>query len=525
MSLHKKFSFILLFIELFIFTYSLSAKKYHINDVQYNITGSSIPLSGQTNIYALEQKVSPDLKKIFLNEEELSLYILEYKQKLNNLRAFDSIQIDYIETVTDITKEIVEINLIVTLVDTNHILAVPYPKYDSNIGLNMKIKVKDMNFLGSLNPLSSDIYFIYPFDSENSNKEFGTTLVYDHPFKLGIFDSTWINDYKFYYAIGSKTPAWNAKTGLKISFPLENKNLNFEFYQYSVKDYDYTFYNDELYFRENAILSIPITICMLSFLGDVIYKPYLEFNINWDKDGINPNNASLSSPSVSFGHSLSGSKINWINNFRNGLSTSISNSFTYNFQRNILYPIISAEVSYFTKKSFWDYNLLNTIGLTSRFYIFNYFIDKSNKFFATDGSSIGGRLRGIRDDIYYAGTNIKSCTTISAMILNLDLPVRLFNTYFSNKYLKPFIFDMQISPFIDVALTYNKITDKYFAPKDGFYAGGIEVLVYPKKWSSFTVRGCIGVDLGRIIFQKYINMDWREKSSLYEISFGIGLQY
>ncbi|MDD7268450.1 MAG: hypothetical protein PUH13_01420, partial [Treponema sp.] len=59
----------------------------------------------------------------------------------------------------------------------------------------------------------------------------------------------------------------------------------------------------------------------------------------------------------------------------------------------------------------------------------------------------------------------------------------------------------------------------------GLYAGGIEVLVYPLKWSSFTVRGSVGLDLGRYIFADKLNLDWRQNCSKYEISFGIGLHY
>lgn len=91
--------------------------------------------------------------------------------------------------------------------------------------------------------------------------------------------------------------------------------------------------------------------------------------------------------------------------------------------------------------------------------------------------------------------------------------------------MKHFNFDLQVSPFVDFALTYNKATEKLFDYKDGFYAAGVEVLVYPRKWSSFVVRGSIGVDIGRWLLSDLLNTEWREEVNKKEISIGIGLHY
>ena len=76
-----------------------------------------------------------------------------------------------------------------------------------------------------------------------------------------------------------------------------------------------------------------------------------------------------------------------------------------------------------------------------------------------------------------------------------------------------------------MALCYNKITKTFFNPKDGFYAGGLEVIVYPLKWSGITVRASVGIDIGRQFFSKHLNMDWRENTSKKEFSIGFGLHY
>ena len=86
-------------------------------------------------------------------------------------------------------------------------------------------------------------------------------------------------------------------------------------------------------------------------------------------------------------------------------------------------------------------------------------------------------------------------------------------------------FDLQASPFIDIALCNNKITKTMLDPKDGFYAAGLELIVYPLKWSGITIRGSVGIDVGRKFLRDYINLDWREGVSKKEVSIGFGLHY
>ena len=53
---------------------------------------------------------------------------------------------------------------------------------------------------------------------------------------------------------------------------------------------------------------------------------------------------------------------------------------------------------------------------------------------------------------------------------------------------------------------------------DGYYCAGFEFLVYPLKWSSFTVRASVGIDLSRNIFVEGIKNN-------KEIFIGLGLEY
>ena len=147
-------------------------------------------------------------------------------------------------------------------------------------------------------------------------------------------------------------------------------------------------------------------------------------------------------------------------------------------------------------------------------------------YFMNDGTTMGNHLRGIRDEQHYSTLpNVKACKVPAAICLNFDMPFRIVKTHFEKSFFKYLNFDLQLSPFVDIGLTYNKSTENWFDPKDGFYTTGLEVLVYPQKLSSFTIRGSIGVDAGRLLLKNYLNMDWRKNVSIYEIFFGIGLHY
>ena len=147
----------ILFFSLLTFCVTIFAQKFQIVDIEYDLAGCGPKILGVTNQYALEQKVSVDKKTIFESEEEFNKYFEEYKKQINNLRAFEKIEISY--SILEQNNEINNVKIHVKLKDSIHILAVPYLKYDSNKGFTFKLKAKDTNFLGSLNSMSTDLNF------------------------------------------------------------------------------------------------------------------------------------------------------------------------------------------------------------------------------------------------------------------------------------------------------------------------------------------------------------------------------
>ena len=93
----------------------LCANNYKISNVNYE-------LHGQTRKYALDTKVEIDKNRIFKNEDDT-----------------------------------LPVELFVITDDSPHMLIVPYPKYSSTDGLNIKLKARDTNFLGFLETMSSEV--------------------------------------------------------------------------------------------------------------------------------------------------------------------------------------------------------------------------------------------------------------------------------------------------------------------------------------------------------------------------------
>ena len=506
--------------------FPLLAQKYQIKSVDYDIQGCGAPIFGRTQDYALAHEAPVDKKKVFNDKAELDAYLEDYEKRLNNLRAFETIEIEY--ELTEPEEDITGVSLNVAVKDSFHLFAIPGPKYDSNTGLTFKLKIKDSNFLGTLNTLSSDFYILIPTaESDGSSTEFGFNCSADYPFKAGIFDAVWLNDFGLSYTMGDPMPEFSIRTGIRFILPFDRTSLIVETNQRFVNNFAFKQYKDNLYFVNDLKLSVPLIITQMDYFGNLYYTPYSVASVNWDFNGISKQNSSLSSPVLTFGHELSFGRTDWNQNLRTGFNLSIDNYYTYNFQRKRFYPVIELTSSAFKKIDLIDDSyFLRDFGLAAKLRTFTFmFNPNKDKYIYGDGKSIGQYLRGIRDSQDYKGTGISSLHPTSALILNFDVPVHLFTTNFTKSFLRYCNFEMQLSPFVDVALCYNKITKTFFEPKDGFYGGGLEVIVYPLKWSGITIRGSVGIDIGRKFMSNHINMDWRENTSKKEFSIGFGLHY
>lgn len=482
---------------------------------RYRIAAVKYDAQGVTKESALERNIQIEEGKKFEGRDALEAYILDTKQKLINARLFETAEIEYsLAGEADENGEI-PVAISVATVDSRHFLLLPYPKYDSNEGFELKIKFKDANFLGTMSEMEADAFFRFE-QKEGQEKDFvlGGNFGYDLPFTLGKVEASWNNDLSFEYAFVRREPEWNFQTGFTFMLPLENLALRLDLTQGITRDLDYEKFGDELFFTERAKFSVPILLDTAPKIGDVLYIPAVEIAYKWDSDGIDILNEDLVSPKLTFSHGIKTGRVNWHGNFRKGFETGIFQSVAYNFQLNELQPGMELRLAAF-------YAWKSRVALASRLTLFAEF----NSY-----RRYGHLLRGIPDDQYFSLQtgmgDIYACKAAAAMILNLDVPIKLFSTRFEKGWLRNFNFEMQISPFVDIAFAQNRATGRAFSPRDGFYTCGVEILVFPEKWKSVQLRASAGFDMSRILFKNAVDTSWRdENASKKEFSIGIGLFY
>lgn len=518
--------FFMLIIGFCIFTEAFS-ESYQIVNVDYKIYG-------MTRESVIKTQVPVDKKRIFENEDDLINYINDYKVQLENTRCFEKIDTDFTVSIPD-ENGLAFVDLYVEVKDAFHILGVPYPKFsasgDNGYLVNLKVKIKDNNFLGSMKEMGADVNLEVDTNKDPIAFKLGSTFSFDTPFSIGPVNANWANNYTLSYTFGQNTPEWNLKTGIEFSLPFNKFSINLNVYQSFIRNLEYdsknvngsvVHYGDGTYFVEDVTFSIPIIIQDVDNWGKIYYTPYAHFLFNWDFDGISPENTDLLGPTITIAQSITTKRINWQGNFRNGISVSFKQPFKYNFYTKTMVPGFD-----FTLMA---YKAFKYVGLCTYMEGFAY-LNGSEK--------IGDRLRGIRDEQYFATTTgygmNYACETPGAIILNFDLPIHIFTAYWDQMsffkkipHIGIFNMELQLSPFVDIALIHNVATNTSFNFRDGFYAAGIEALIFPLKWKGFQLRASVGIDLGRKmpVLKDKVNQDWRSPNvSASEITIGLGFHY
>ena len=513
-----------------------------IKEIKYNSLGSTRP-------FVVERNITINKDKIFENQNAFELFLKELSQELSDTRLLENVSYEYFLDSTEEDKDGNKINyclITYTFSDSIHFLALPKPSYDSNKGFELKMKMKDTNFLGFMNPLDFDLNFKLGDEdapTDFSRITFGTNLSYDLPFKFWITEDTWTNDFSISYS-NSDGLEFSFETGLDVALPFGLNKLKLSFVQGLIKDSEYKEYGDDLYNVESVTMSLPLTVTMLDDVTPLTWTPSINFVNNWDLDKIDIYNEDLRGPSVSVKQKFSYSKVSWKNNFRNGHAASTSQSLEWNFQTRNIVPYFDAEIEAYKA---WKY-----ASLSADFNVFFYtepIAPLGNKSYKNT-KNIGSYIRGALDNQTNTVNGEKALKVSSAFYLSLDAPFHIITTHWMewgynlfgsyddmnkfckiaffipHKLFKYLDFELQLSPFMDIALIQNTVTGNNYSWKEGLYTGGLEVLVFPAKWKSFTVRLSLGFDLGAIIGEKAgLDNSWRNPGSCREIFFGLGLHY
>jgi len=187
---------------------------------------------------------------------------------------------------------------------------------------------------------------------------------------------------------------------------------------------------------------------------------------------------------LSWSHSFGYSKVDWIDNLRNGLSANLSNRLTVSYDLDRT-PSFSTSVS--SNMAF--------------FYRINHFLNLSGR---AKGSwsnreiNITNNLRGVKSGYMkgYLGAAMSLDMTIS--LINLDG-----------------LFEIQARPFFDIGIVANRDLD-FNKENDLAYTTGLDGILYIDRWRSFVLRGTFGIDLS--------HFNWNDFNK-YEIEMTAGLSY
>lgn len=278
----------------------------------------------------------------FESEKELANALEVARNTLYGYRIFDSVQITK-EILSEENEEVrVRINILTE--DTWNIIALPYPKYDSNTGFLFSLRGRDYNFLGLMEKLALDLNYQYDdTDADHVTNNFDIGLNYVFNFTIAEQSYALKAYQNFYYKPDDDQDIFFMRTGLNISTYL---TLPWDIYSGNKPDYGFGLSGGR--------------------------------NYTFDSDGISDERNDLELGAF---HFLSLGWVKWgENNYRDGLNFELRNDWGLN---------LDDEIS-------WDGSLSGTVQFHKDFYPFGYSARAYVKHNINDNqTNAGGPLRGI----------------------------------------------------------------------------------------------------------------------------------
>lgn len=476
------------------------ASAYVIGSVDFKVKGKTIP-------FVMRQKIEADgpaVGRSFPDIASLEAFIEEKRTVLANNRVFESVESSY--SLGPEEGGAVPVAVLFSVVDTWNIMAFPIPDYSSDEGFKFYVKAKDYNFFGSMEPLTLNLSYVY---DENGDQSFATYASFTYPFKsmglewgLALNEDleVWFDDWTVASNTGVNLTANLPGLGFPASVTV-SQGFHYNEDEPTANEPDPFFLSSGLSF--NA--SIP-TGLELRALGPISYGFSAGVDENW-WPGDSLEVAGRRGLILRHGDSLGSGRVDWVGNMRTGSSISASSSQTLNTTTNGVTWDLALTYKGFA--TFWDgkAGIAAQVAALAR---------PNNR--GTAINTIADSLRGIRGGRVSGG---------AALVANLSFPVKLFDFPTHVLIKKDWLdFELQAQPFGDLAVVIpDSISLK--PSKDWIWAaGGLELLVYPKRFRSVIVRVGAGWDALSVLSTKSLTAPSpRDGASPYEIYFTTGLQY
>jgi len=460
-----------------------------INSFVFNVDGITLPfmMIMRANLVKGEEITGyPGLMK----------YIDDKQQMLINERVLESARIEHFIGQEENGKY--PVDLVIYVKDTSNLIAIPYPKYDSNSGLEIILKARDYNFFGTMNALRVDLGYKH----DNQGRDFFTFMI-DSGIPFEVFGLNWFFDFDHYF---NYRPDYDEKfyykndTGLSISFPIGRTNVNIGFTESFILNEEnsegywpiYGKFQEGFYMSSNPHISWGIpTGLEIGEYGELSYNIGFSARFNHEIPNL-PLAEFRKEPSLNISHNLSFGRINWIGNFQKGISAVINNSFDYSFynQKTGSQPL----TAYYSVTGTGHFIISDFFGVSTRI-IFRNWIN-------TASGNGGDVLRGVMDN----DLNIDYMLSF-----NLDLTFRILkfmpSEWFKNEKLRYFNFDLHLGPIIDVAFSHDPSPrpGNTYGTVYGFnnlnVTGGLEMIIFPLAFRSLYLRISVATDVYRMLMK------------------------
>ena len=455
---------------------------YVIRELNFEVDGRSMP-------YYLSLYGEFEEGERIQGRENLELYIERRIQSLNNQRVLDetATRIEYFLGPPE-PDAAIPVRLEIFVRDTPWtFIILPYPKYDSNDGLSISLRAREYNFLGTMNPLRVDLGFASNQDGTRSvNFMVDTTT----PFQAFGYDFYFDFDHFLDLTFGGDLYYRNI-TGITMIYPLVN-NLSLTLGLNHLLTFNHSDYKDPYGSIEpRANIRIPLGIEVGNY-GQLAYTPGVSGSISYPYSRL----PESFRPTATFSHSLGFGRINWIGNYRRGLSASLSNSFTWHFDRSDA-PLAVDLVA--TGTFFHPFN--RVIGVYSRLRYRHYWrwSELNDKWLPfEDGGNV---IRGVLN---------KDIHALNMLSLNIDMPIRVLRfwptQWLEDPEMRLFNFELYLSPFVDLALVNGPfyihsdppVKDIKFSLDEMITTMGFEIIVYPDIARSLQIRASFGYHIEKL---------------------------
>jgi hypothetical protein len=457
---------------------------YYIRTIDFNVIG-------HTRHFALFYVGEFKRGERITGKTNLEKYVAEKTRILYNQRVLEEVHVGY--TVGEENAGGVPVDILVSVKDTWNFIAIPWFEYDSNSGMEITVKARHYNFLGTMSPLRIDLG--YKKDDDEDSGSFFVDIDSDIPFTA--FGYKWNFNFDNYFSYGEKIQYENT-TGIAMDIPVERTTLTFGFeQQFSVNEEnddkykaEYGDYFEDVWYTSSELYTqwkIPLGLKIPNF-GELTYTPKLAEAINYRPLG---NIGYLRiGPETIFKHTLGFGEVNWVGNYRKGLDVSLMNTNTFNnYKINMDNEIEFTAVGHLP--------LAERFGISGRFQYREWFSGPNESDIYDDAGDV---LRGIKNSSFSAKYMFS---------LNLDFPILIkrFDAAKSlySRHMRVFSFDLHASPFIDMAVVDNsEPMDEDNSYRNFLITGGLELILFPRFMRSIYLRVSAGFNLAYYFQTHYI---------------------